>query len=154
MKKSILKVGSACLVIILAVFSIYFNADEVAPETGSMTEEREAPAEKPQRMIEAPPVDLPREPEKTRMKLPKATLDPILYVEGVIDRIHLVSEDGETKAYLSLKEHPELIVTGSGRSYPELLISEPDDTVKVGYIKIGTNPEKLIMFDNYSYVIQ
>lgn len=72
-------------------------------------------------------------------------------IEATIERIGTSQTDGNTYYTILLKEHPELLLMGSGTISAELPISYEGDPVKIEYIDGKNKTKTIVTFDNLKF---
>ena len=72
-------------------------------------------------------------------------------ITATIDRLGMSQTDGNTYYTIILKEHPELLLMGSGTISPELPISREGDQVTIEYIDAKNKTKTIVSFDNLSF---
>ena len=72
-------------------------------------------------------------------------------IEATIERIGTSQTDGNTYYTILLKEHPELLLMGSGTISAELPISYEGDPVKIEYIDGKNKKKTIVTFDNLKF---
>ena len=72
-------------------------------------------------------------------------------IEATIERIGTSQTDGNTYYTILLKEHPELLLMGSGTISAELPISDEGDPVKIEYIDGKNKTKTIVTFDNLKF---
>lgn len=72
-------------------------------------------------------------------------------IEATIGRIGTSQTDGNTYYTILLKEHPELLLMGSGTISAELPISYEGDPVKIEYIDGKNKTKTIVTFDNLKF---
>lgn len=72
-------------------------------------------------------------------------------IEATIERIGTSQTDGNTYYTILLKEHPELLLMGSGTISAELPISYEGDSVKIEYIDGKNKTKTIVTFDNLKF---
>ena len=72
-------------------------------------------------------------------------------ITATIDRLGMSQTDGNTYYTIILKEHPELLLMGSGTISLELPISREGDQVTIEYIDAKNKTKTIVSFDNLSF---
>lgn len=72
-------------------------------------------------------------------------------ITATIDRLGMSQTDGNTYYTIILKEHPELLLMGSGTISPELPISREGDQVTIEYIDAKNKTKTIVSFDNLNF---